>query len=171
MRDSKGRFIKGHAVFKGHGMLGKKHSIESRKKMSLAQKGNPWSKINGFQKGNKLTEEHKRIISIRHSKENNFNWKGGITPPNKLERIKFQRTIQKEVFKRDNYTCQICNCVGGILHADHIQQWSEYVTGRFDINNIRTLCRECHYFVTFGRNMPKGSKWGTNKITNTRFMG
>src|SRR3972149_6913428 len=30
-----------------------------------------------------------------------WNWQGGITPINRLERAKFGQTIQKEVFKRD----------------------------------------------------------------------
>lgn len=91
------------------------------------------------------------------------NWKGGITPKNKLERAKFLQTMQKLVFKRDNYTCQLCNQRGGDLQVDHIQSWAGYVELRFKIDNCRTLCAKCHYFITFNKPMPENIKtWGHN---------
>jgi hypothetical protein len=92
--------------------------------------------------------------------EKNNNWKGGITPKNKLERAKFINSIQKQVLKRDDYTCQICGKRGGNLNVDHIQPWSKYVEGRFCIDNCRTLCIACHYQITFNKPMPSNSKWG-----------
>lgn len=85
-----------------------------------------------------------------------------ITPENKLERKRFRESIQKEVLKRDNYTCQMCDARGCHLHVDHIQSWAEYVELRFDINNCRTLCVDCHYLVTFGKKKPINSTWGEN---------
>lgn len=96
------------------------------------------------------------------AKENHPNWKGGITPENRLLRNKFKDTVIKEVLKRDEYTCQLCGVKGEEMHIDHIQPWSEYVEGRFCIDNCRTLCRACHYQITFGKPMPKDSKWGKN---------
>ena len=95
----------------------------------------------------------------RSGDKSNF-WKGGITPATILERTRFKDTVQKRVLKRDDYTCQLCGERGGHLNVDHIQKWSEYVEGRFSIDNCRTLCVECHYKVTFGRDMPTGSGWG-----------
>lgn len=94
------------------------------------------------------------------SGENNPAWKGGITPTTRKERKRFVYEVGKLVLKRDNYTCQMCHRIGGKLQVDHIQKWSEYVEQRFNINNCRTLCVGCHYKVTFGRVMPKDSKWG-----------
>lgn len=92
------------------------------------------------------------------------NWKGGISSKNYLERRLFQRTIQKLVFERDNYTCQMCGKRGVALQVDHIQPWSEYVELRFSMENCRTLCDKCHYKITFGREMPEKIKnWGQNK--------
>lgn len=48
------------------------------------------------------------------------------------------------VFNRDNFTCVICNKKGGVLNADHILSFAHYPELRFDINNGRTLCYECH---------------------------
>lgn len=89
-------------------------------------------------------------------------WKGGVTPESKLERRKFQQAVQPLVFKRDSYTCQMCNQVGGYLQVDHIKSWADYPDLRFDLDNCRTLCMACHYFVTFDREMPEGLVWGHN---------
>jgi len=70
--------------------------------------------------------------------------------------------MQKEVFERDNYTCQMCDERGGKLQVDHIQSWAEYVELRFDMKNLRTLCMDCHYLITFGKKKPEGVIWGHN---------
>lgn len=93
------------------------------------------------------------------SGENNPAWKGGVTKINTKDRNKFCKTTGKDVLKRDNYTCQICGSKNE-LQVDHIQQWSEYCGDRFNIDNCRTLCRSCHYFITFNKPMPEGKKWG-----------
>lgn len=95
------------------------------------------------------------------SGEKHYNWTGGKYGENYRERRRIQGRLQKLVFKRDNWTCQICNKRGGVLHVDHIQSFAEYLEGRFDINNCRTLCVSCHYCITFKKTMPKNSRWGT----------
>lgn len=92
--------------------------------------------------------------------ENNFNWKGDKYTSNYRERRRFQKAIQKQVLTRDDYTCQMCKVKGGILHVDHIQSFAEYVELRFNMDNCRTLCRKCHYLVTFNKVMPQDSTWG-----------
>jgi hypothetical protein len=86
-------------------------------------------------------------------------WRGGRNE--KYLRRRFQLDVVPIVLKRDNYTCQICGIRGVELHVDHIQPWAEYIEGRFDISNCRTLCRECHYQITFGKPMPRDcNSWG-----------
>jgi 5-methylcytosine-specific restriction endonuclease McrA len=71
--------------------------------------------------------------------------------------------MQKQVFERDNYTCQLCGVRGVDLQVDHIQSWAEYVELRFSMDNCRTLCSKCHYKITFGRPMPETILgWGHN---------
>lgn len=82
-----------------------------------------------------------------------------------LERKRFGQTIQKQVLKRDDYTCQICGKRGGDLQVDHIQSWAEYIEMRFCIDNCRTLCVKCHYKITYGKPMPPTVKaWGHNLL-------
>lgn len=91
------------------------------------------------------------------------NWRGGITKKDKLERGKFRNYIQKQVFERDDYTCQLCGIRGKDMTVDHIQPWAEYIELRFNISNCRTLCQSCHYEITFGKPKPKHIKsWGHN---------
>lgn len=121
-------------------MQGKKHSKETIIKLSLSHKG-------------KIGE----LAS---------NWKGGVTRmhygSDKVERIRFRMEMQKLVFERDNYTCQLCGS-NKDLQVDHIQRWSEYVELRFSMDNCRTLCARCHYRITFGKPMPDNLKaWGHN---------
>ena len=77
--------------------------------------------------------------------EFNANYKGGITPINaKLRRTEGQINWRIAVFERDKYTCVWCGQKGGELHADHIKPFALYPEFRLDINNGRTLCKECH---------------------------
>lgn len=129
---------------------GKKMSVESKEKMRQAKLKNP-------------TKYWLGKTRYDMSGKNHPLWKGGITPCEKLERTRFQQTIQKRVFERDKYTCQICGQVGGNLQVDHIQSWADYVELRFDMDNCRTLCMACHYKLTFGKEMPQEVlSWGHN---------
>ena len=97
------------------------------------------------------------------AKEKNPNWKGGIKGKNYLERRRFRFVMQKLIFERDNYICQMCGAKGIPLQVDHIQPWAEYVELRFNMDNCRTLCMSCHYEITFGKSMPQNIKvWGHN---------
>ena len=127
----------------------------------------------GFKKGDTsprksliMSDEQKLLVSQNRRGKNigkdNPRWKGGITPINQAERTRFRQYLQAKVFNRDNYTCQICEQYGGSLQVDHIKSWKEYPELRFDVNNCRTLCMACHYYITFKRKLPQGVVWGHN---------
>ena len=111
-------------------MKGKHHTLESRKKMSEAKKG-----------------------------ELSPTWKGGKLPLRKIIEANFQyRQWRSDVFTRDEFTCQQCGQLGGKLNAHHIKpfmsiiQYYEITTLEesleceelWNINNGITLCEECH---------------------------
>lgn len=101
-----------------HPMFGKKHSLETLFKMSEAHKG---EKCNW--------------------------WKGGISKHYKTEYYSLKYRLWREsVFARDNYTCQDCGFKGnnGYITAHHIQSFSKFPELKFNIDNGKTLCEECH---------------------------
>jgi hypothetical protein len=52
---------------------------------------------------------------------------------------------RKEVFRRDSYKCVLCgNSKGGNLEADHIKDFALYPEIRLELDNGRTLCKDCH---------------------------
>jgi hypothetical protein len=150
------------AISRGFGKwsTGKKHSEETKIKMKENHAH--------FWKGKKQSPEliAKRIVrGIKH-----WNWQGGITPLVHQIRICFKsRQWKSDVFMRDDYTCVLCGIRSGngkaiILNADHHPKlFSEIFHDNkitsleqalnceefWNINNGRTLCRECH--KKFGR--------------------
>ena len=77
-------------------------------------------------------------------------WKGGKTRLSKLLRT---RTLyldwRQKVFKRDDYTCQVCGIKSGLgkrvyIQAHHIKEFSLYPDLIYDISNGKTLCKNCH---------------------------
>jgi 5-methylcytosine-specific restriction endonuclease McrA len=77
--------------------------------------------------------------------KNHYNWQGGITKLSaKIRNSHKYRLWRKSILERDNYTCQICNQVGGELNVDHIKGFAKYPRLRFKESNARTLCVSCH---------------------------
>lgn len=54
------------------------------------------------------------------------------------------------VYKRDDYTCQVCGKKGVKLNAHHIKPFAYYHDLRTDLGNGITLCVECHKAVHHG---------------------
>ena len=94
----------------------------------------------------------------------NLNGKRGIKPRyyHLKKRPKHEGAEYAEwrlnVWKRDNFTCQICNKTANELKkdkikicADHIKPFCNYPELRYEISNGRTLCIPCHKrTVTYG---------------------
>lgn len=77
--------------------------------------------------------------------ENHYNWMGGVTPINQIERRSARYGKWRfEVFIRDNFTCLQCGYRGNKLQAHHIKPWAKYKKLRFEIKNGKTLCKTCH---------------------------
>jgi len=136
--------------------IGRKVSSETRKKMSASKMGEK----NHFY-GKTHTEETKLRVGKssrgRNVGEKGHNWQGGVSKINKSEREFAWHTWEYQnwrrlVFKRDNFTCQICKTRGGKLHIDHIKSWRNYPKLRYTLSNGRVLCVPCHKTTTsYGR--------------------
>lgn len=105
--------------------------------------------VNGFLKGNNIGNGEK-----------NGRWKGGVTRlSGRMRSLKIYADWRKNIFERDNYTCVLCgHKSNGDIEADHIVPSALIVSlykietmeevkkcvPLWDINNGRTLCKECH---------------------------
>ena len=86
------------------------------------------------------------------SGENNWNWKGGITPERQRARERKEyKDWQQAVYKKDWYTCQCCGKSHSIeKQAHHLINFTNNINLRYDVNNGITLCRDCHYTTIQG---------------------
>lgn len=111
---------------------GKKRSEEIKMKLSLLMMGekNPQTKMRGekspFWKSNKTDEE--RLLERKYFDYHEW---------------------RRQVYKRDNYTCQKCyaKCGNGhkvVLNAHHIENYAEEKEKRLLVENGITLCKSCH---------------------------
>ena len=126
---------------------GKRPSEETKKKMSKSRMGKPpWNKgLNGY-------NLPPRPDNLKRMKgENNPNWKGGITPINRILRHSIKFKIWREtVFRRDDFTCQnpnckyCCNEIGVELNAHHIRPVYLFPELIFEVNNGITYCKNFH---------------------------
>lgn len=78
-----------------------------------------------------------------------WNWKGGIIKGRPDRNLVEYKDWRKAVFERDCYTCTWCGVRNGngksiYLEADHIESWTDYPELRYEVDNGRTLCKECH---------------------------
>lgn len=87
--------------------------------------------------------------SKRMKGENNPNWKGGITPKTikRLTNNPIWDKLRKQVYKRDNHTCQICGKIKCIVIAHHIVPYR--ISQDDGLVNLLTICPSCHPKVEF----------------------
>ena len=115
----------------------------------------PWNKgVKGIQ-----IAWNRGLPMERWQKENNPNWKGGITKENeKIRKTIEYKNWRRACMERDNFTCQICLKRGGDLEIDHIKPQSLFPELRFELTNGRTLCIPCHRKTdTYGENIKRYS--------------
>lgn len=147
-------------------------TLESKKNQSLAKLLKPtryWlgkprkeliNKMNERKKelGIEVWNKGKEFHQIKGNK--NPNWRGGITKLTYKIRDCFRyKQWRSDIFKRDNWTCQICNKRGCYLEAHHsLKKFSEILFNNgvdsmdkayscielWDVNNGVTLCIDCH---------------------------
>jgi|ERR1700728_4767926 len=113
--------LKSERMKKNSYRLGKKHSIETRNKMSSSH---PKGELSS-----NWVKDRTEIISNKNRHWGSYEYTQWRT----------------SVFTRDKFTCRIAdiNCEGQ-LQAHHILRWRDYPELRYDINNGITLCHAHH---------------------------
>ncbi len=162
---SAGAFKKGNVPWnKGLTKKNDERVLKLSNKLSKIKKGKPSpfslevkkeiaKKVSLALSGKKLSDSHKKALSDAAIKkfENGFvhwNWKGGKTKKNDLIRHShLTKEWREKVFKKDNYTCQVCKETGRRIVAHHIQPFAKYPDKRFDLDNGMVLCKSCHLFT------------------------
>lgn len=138
---------------------GRKLPVRVVSKTSFRKGNIPWNKdVKGLHLSPKT-----EFKNGQQSKENNVNWKGGITKINRLiRRMKEFKDWRSAIYKRDNYTCQKCFLkkeVSGKLHPHHIYMLYKIIEEEniktsqeareckrlWDIKNGITYCKDCHF--------------------------
>jgi uncharacterized protein YeaC (DUF1315 family) len=137
------------AVLGNKNWLGKKHTAETRLKMSLSAKGKVVSehtkqllskinigkhhtdeskkKMSLARKGKKFTMEHRKNLGLKGDK--NPMWKGGISPIARIKYASRPKTSQ----------CEVCGALGRICY-DH-----DHITGKFR----GWLCLRCNFALGY----------------------
>jgi hypothetical protein len=166
-----------HTGIKTLGFTGKKHSEETKLKMSLAAKSHVFTtehrdniskalkghkmpdshkvamskrlKGNKYRQGIPHSEETKKIMSDQRQGELNGNWKGGLSfLPYSSE---FNYRTKESIRERDNRQCQKC----GILETEHPIKLAihhvDYNKQKCCSNNLITLCKKCNSEVNGNR--------------------
>ena len=130
-----------------------------RKRMSESKKG-----IIAGMLGKHHSLKTKKLLSISHSGSKSHLWKGGTSKLTNLIRNCFKyRQWRSDIFERDNYTCQECGIKCGCgytvrFEAHHIKALSDIKEDNniltiedainceelWNINNGITLCLICH---------------------------
>lgn len=86
-------------------------------------------------------------------------WKGGVTPERQcIYGSKEWKNAVKEVWKRENATCQLCGKHQNedkehAFNIHHVYTFAEYPHLRTNPDNLVLLCRDCHLFVHSKKNI------------------
>ena len=145
LKPNSGSFKKGHKL----GMIGKKHSEETKIKMSISNTNGEYGFKKGhrsWSKGKHLPEETRiKISEARKDKntlENHPNWQGGKSfEPYPLS---WNKTFKEQIRFRDGYKCQICGVpeieCSRNLHVHH----RDFNKKNIELKNLISLCQPCH---------------------------
>lgn len=131
----------------------------SRAKLGKKQQPDVIARRAAKLKGKKHTLETRKRLSAIKRGANNPQWKGGTTKANLAIRATLEYKLWREaVFKRDKWTCVHCGTRRVPLNADHIKPFCKFPDLRFEIDNGRTLCVPCHKKTdTYGVNAGKAA--------------
>lgn len=69
--------------------------------------------------------------------------------PTGLNTREVDKDLNKKVRKRDKMTCQMCKKkkTARALQIHHIIRWADNPALRYDMGNLISLCKPCHYSI------------------------
>lgn len=124
-------------------MVGRRHSLKTKEIMSEKHKGKPSGmlyKKHSEKTRKKMSKTAKKVgvgkwMRNRNGKLSNH-WKGGKSfEPYTTD---WNITLRRAIKERDHYTCQLCGIEGNTVH--HI----DYDKQNSNPENLITLCISCH---------------------------
>jgi len=120
-----------HYIKIGLSQRGKKHSEETKRKISIAGKGKPKPP---------RSEEHKRKLGLANSGPNSALWKGGISTEPYC--CVWTKEYKEEIKERDGYKClnPMCNHNSKRLAVHHI----DYNKKNCHPKNLISICTSCN---------------------------
>lgn len=85
------------------------------------------------------------LAKSKFSGDKNPRWKGGVSKHrDRVKSSSFYKEWRSKVFRRDRWTCQVCEYRGRDIEAHHIKRWTDFPRLTFRIWNGITLCKPCH---------------------------
>lgn len=137
--------------------IGEKSIKRREKARAIAEKHLCSETARDILRKNMQTDEYKLRCSLVKLGEKNgmYGTRGVLSPKWKPEKTQEERMTgrklfinaqwRKEVFERDNYTCQCCgDNRGGSLVAHHLNSYNSDVENRFNVNNGITILSDIH---------------------------
>lgn len=88
-------------------------------------------------------KKHKIETRILISKQQGGSGEFTYTDKRKIKKSYEYQLWRKSVFERDSHACVWCGSTENI-EADHIKSFASFPELRFEIDNGRTLCHDCH---------------------------
>lgn len=86
--------------------------------------------------------------------DKNHQWNPNLTNEERIKARSYTEyySWRKQVFERDDYTCQCCGRRGGRLNAHHLINYSDDVNTRLALSNGVTICKSDHilFHKTYG---------------------
>lgn len=93
--------------------------------------------------------EHVTQLGLSNKGKNNPAYNHELTDEQR-NKNRFQRSsdeakkIRRKIYKRDGYKCNICGKGSRNLNAHHLDSFVDNEDKRFNLDNLVTLCKECH---------------------------
>ena len=141
-------------------LRGKKLSSEHRESLSRAKKGRAIPHLHTQEVRDKISQSLIGKPQPWNRGPNHPLYKDGgtanVARQKAMGRVEYKEW-RRQVFARDDFTCQCCGQRGGRLQAHHIKEWSASPDLRFDVSNGVTLCRSCHYRFHSNEELPQES--------------